>query len=199
MGLNDPTPMLKSEKLLFKQEMSLENRHNVKIVNDVFKDNILLNMAYLRGESYRNKSVDFEKVRQPFKYEFKLEKGQTFAFHEDVLPEYKNSVVKTTNAHFNLQEGFKSDGYLVGDGVCHLASLIYITALFANLEATAPTNHNFAVIPDIPKEYGVSIYNQAGAESSNTMQNLYITNNRDNSITFRFEYQKEKLSLSILE
>jgi len=103
----------------------------------------------------------------------------------------------TTNAHFNHQEGFKSDGYLMGNGVCHLASLIYWAAKEAGLEAYAPTNHDFALIPEISKEYGVSIYSTPGKSLTSEKQNLYITNNYDHPVIFEFVYNGKNIRLSI--
>lgn len=183
---------------LSSHEISLENRYEVKSVSDVFKDNILLNMAYMRG-SVSSKDFNWDEVKKPFKYEFKLEPNKTFAFHDDILDEYKDKVVKTTKAHFNAEEGFKTDGYLFGDGVCHLASLFYWVAKDAGLNTKAPTSHDFAVIPEIDRENGVSIYSSPQSIGSNAQQNLYITNNKNKEITFKFEYEQDKLKASVVE
>lgn len=180
-------------KPIGERSMSLDKRYSVPSVNEVMKDNILLNLAYLRGELKAGEQVDWNKVRQSFSYELKLEPGQSFAYHDSVLPEYKDSVIKTTNAHFNSYEGFKSDGYLIGDGVCHLASLIYWAARDAGLDAKSPVNHDFAVIPEVPREYGVAIY------SPQEQQNLYITNNLDEAISIRFTFDGETLTVSIVK
>jgi len=179
-------------------EFSLEKRYEVKSVSDVFKDNILLNLAYLRG-IISTKDIKWDEVEKPFHYEFKLEPNKTFAFHDDLLDEYKDKVVKTTKAHFNSQEGFKTDGYLFGDGVCHLASLLYWVAKDAGLDAKAPTNHDFMAIPEIDKQYGVSIYSNPQSKGSNSQQNLYITNNKGKPVTFKFDYGQDKLKVSITE
>lgn len=192
-------PLVPQDHQLASHEMNLNDRQPVPYVNQVFKDNILLNMAYMRNTVSMQNSLNWIEVEKPFHYEFKLEPGQTFAFHEDTLPEYKGKVAKTTNAHFNYPEGFKSDGYLTGDGVCHLASLMYWVSRGAGLETKAPNNHNFANIPGISKEYGVSIYNHPGAPDSNAKQNLYITNNQDKAITFKFDYSDNKLKLAVVE
>lgn len=191
------TPQI-PEHIVASHEMSLEDRYPVKSVSDVFKDNILLNLAYLRGVA-SSKDVNWDEIKKPFHFEFKLESKKTFAFHDDLLDQYKEKVVKTTQAHFNSQEGFKTDGYLFGDGVCHLASLIYWVAKDANLEANAPTNHDFMAIPEINKEYGVSIYSNPESKGSNAQQNLYITNNKGKDIIFKFEYNGEKLKASVAE
>lgn len=187
-----------AEHVIAQKEMSLDNRYGNNFVNDVFKNNILLNLAYLKGKTV-SKDINWDEVSKPFKYEFVLEPGKTFAYHEDVKDQYKDSLVKTTNAHFNSLEGFKTDGYLFGDGICHLASLINWVAKEANLAVEAPTNHDFANIPDIPKEYGVSIYSTPGSKVSNAMQNLYITNNKDKPVTFKFSYEDNKIKVAIVE
>lgn len=190
-------PVLQGQ-ILSSHEISLEKRYEVESVSDVFKDNILLNLAYLRG-IIDSKDINWDEVKKPFHYEFKLDPNSTFAFHDDVLPEYKNKIVKTTNAHFNSQEGFKTDGYLFGDGVCHLASLIYWAAKDASLDAKAPTNHDFMAIPGIDKQYGISIYSNPFSKGSNAQQNLYITNNKAKPIAFGFDYSGDKLKVSIVE
>lgn len=187
------------EHLMAQEEMSLETRYENKFVNNVFKDNILLNIAYLGGKVSSPKDIKWDEITKPFQYEFKLEPNKTFAFHGDVEDKYKDSLVKTTNAHFNAGDGFKTDGYLFGDGVCHLASLIYWVAKNAGLETEAPTNHDFANIPGIPREFGVSIYNNPGSKGSNTLQNLYITNNQAKPIAFKFEYNDNKLKVSVVQ
>lgn len=195
-SLTNPLP---KDDLLAQKEMSLDNRYQNKFVNDVFRNNIVLNLAYMAHKVSSTKDIRWEEVLKPFQYEFKLDPNKTFAYHEDVENKYQGKISKTTNAHFNFQEGFKTDGYLFGDGVCHLASLIHWVAKEAGLEVEAPTNHNFANIPDIPKEYGVSIYNNPGAKNSNAKQNLYITNNKPKPIAFRFEYTNNKVKVSIRE
>ena len=192
-------PFQPSEVVISSHEISLENRYAVKSVSDIFKDNILLNIAYMEGKIGKKEDINWDEVKKPFTYQFRLEPGQVFAYHDDVLEEYKQSLVKTTQAHFNGSEGFKTDGYLFGDGVCHLASLLYWVAKDAGLEAKAPTNHDFMVIPEIDKEHGVSIYSNPYANGSHQMQNLYIKNNKSKAIAFKFEYNGEKLKTSVLE
>ncbi len=186
-------------KVLSSHTISLENRYAAESVNDVFKDNILLNLAYMNDKVKDPTNIDWAKIRQPFAYQFSLKPNQTFAYHDSVSPEYQDKFVKSTNAHFNAQEGFKSDGYLYGDGVCHLASLIYWAAKDAKLNSVAPANHDFANIPDIPREYGVAIYNQIGQLNSNALQNLYITNNRAQTIDFKFDYDGKDLTVSVVQ
>lgn len=194
----DITP-ISSEQVLASYEISLENRYPADSVSDIFQDNILLNLAYLSGKVTSKEQINWDEIRQPFRYELTLRPGDVFAFHEDVLPKYQGRVLKTTQSQFNAQQGFKFSGRLYGDGVCHLASLMYLVALRAGLDAEAPTNHNFAKIPQIDKEYGVSIYYNPGQTLSNTRQNLYITNNRMHSIVFRFDYHDNILRFDINE
>lgn len=180
-------------------EMSLSDRYENAYVNGVFKDNILLTLRYLEGSVTEADEISWEAVKKPFKYEFSLKPKEEFAFHDTILPEYAGNIVKTTNAHFNYQDGFKSDGYLFGDGVCHLASLLYWVAKDAGLEVVAPTNHNFANVPEVPREYGVSISFRPNEVYRSALQNLYITNNKEVPIDFVFEYNGEDLKISVKE
>ncbi len=170
---------------------SLSNRYSNTFVNDVFSDNILLTIAYLGGKVKKGDTIDWEKIRANWEIKFTLRPGETFAFHDAVLDKYKGKIAVTTNAHFNSYEGFKSDGWLVGDGVCHLASFMYVVAKNAGLEVEAPTSHDFAVIPNIEKKDGVSIY------SDNTLQNLYISNNKNEDITFVFGHKDDVLTIRV--
>lgn len=181
------------------KQISLEKRYSNKFVNDVMKDNILLNIAYLESKVDKKNDINWKEIGKPFKYRFTLAPSKTFAFHDDVLPQHQESVVVTTKANFNFADGFKSDGYLAGDGICHLASLIYWVAKIAGLDSHAPTNHDFAPIPEISKEYGVSIYKMPGQVGANAQQNLYITNNRSHPVVFEFDYDGENLKLAIFE
>ncbi len=189
----NPAP---KQVVLAQHSMSLQDRYPDQSVNEVFKDNILLSIAYLDGRVKDPKTISWGELNKPFTYEFSLEPKQTFAFHNDVLSEYSGKVAKTTNAHFNSEEGFKSDGYLVGDGVCHLASLLYWVSKDGKLQALAPTNHDFHVIPDIPKDYGVAIYDMPG-QSGSASQNLYITNTLDKPIIFHFAFDGQTLKVTL--
>ena len=59
--------------------------------------------------------------------------------------------------------------------------------------------HDFMAIPEISREYGVSIYSQGVANGSSARQNLYIKNNKENPVVFKFDYNGENLKLSIVE
>ena len=179
-----------STEVLAAHEFSLENRYDNEFVAGVFKDNILLTLRYLDNPALTKAEINWEEVEKPFHTEFTLEPGQEFAFHDKTLADYSKNVVKTANAHYNGAEGFKSDGYLIGDGVCHLASLMYWVAKDAGLTAYSPSNHNFAKINDVPKEYGVAIL------SPNPLGHLYIINSLDQPVTFNFDFDGENLVVS---
>lgn len=192
LALTQPKILGASSAVLASHSINLENRWDNQFVNDVFKDNILLTLYYLDNKINDKTQIDWEKINQPLKVEFTLQPTETFAFHEKTLPEYSTNVVKTTNAHFIGSEGFKSDGHLIGDGVCHLASLIYWVAEDAGLTAYSPSDHNFAKINEVPKEYGVGIL------SPNPLGNLYIVNNLEKPITFSFDFDGENLTVAVV-
>lgn len=183
--------------LLAQQQISMDKRHPAPFVNRVFRDNILLNLAYLAGKVDKADNIDWDVITKPFSYEFSLGQNEVFSYHEDIFDEYKGKVVKTTNAHFNAQDGFLTDGYLFGDGVCQLASLFNWVAKEAGLLVKAPTNHDFAPIPEIAKKHGVSIYYNPGSYSANAYQNLYIENPFVDKVVFQFTYEGDILKLSI--
>ena len=182
---------------LAKHSFSLDDRYEDEYVNSVFKDNILLTLNYMSGDVKSKTDINWGDIEKAKSFQFTLKPGEAFAFHDQVLPEYKNSVVKTTNAHFNYINGFKSDGHLIGDGVCHLASLMYWVAKEAGLHTYAPTNHDFAKINDVPEKYGVSIYDLPGNTGISSRQNLYIKNNLDYDIDFIFDYDGKNLMLKV--
>lgn len=179
--------------VLASHSMSMNNRYDNTFVNDVFKDNILLALNYMDGAVKSKADVNWDNVGRPFHFEFSLKPGEGFAFDDKILPEYTDKIVKTTGTHFIGSEGYKSDGFLTGDGVCHLASLIYWAAKDAGLNAVSPRNHDFAEIPEVPKEYGVAIL------SSDPNQNLYIINNLGKPVMFVFDYNGESLTVSVTE
>lgn len=180
-------------------KMSLDKRYAVASVNDVMRDNILLTLAYMRGIVPSGSKIDWDSVRKPFSYSFELKPGESYAFQRDSLPEFKDSIKVTSDLHFASQEGFKSDGYLYGDGVCHLASLFYWAAKDAGLNAVAPTNHNFAVIPEIPREYGVAIFSMPGQAKTNARQNLYVKNEGSSNVRFDISYNGDELEVKVIE
>lgn len=186
------------QTLLAQKDFSLADRYAVPSVNQVMADNILLTLSYMSGKKVTSQP-NWNFVEKPFTYTFKLNPGQTFAFHDDVLPQFQGKIVKTTNSHFNAQEGFKYDGWLFGDGVCHLASFMNIVARNAGLNVLSPVPHDFAKIPDVPRQFGVSIYDAPGSSTGDQMQNLYVTNNKNKPIAFVFEYKNHDLKIEVKE
>lgn len=197
--INQPSVTTPKLQILADRSFSLDDRYSNTYVSDVFKDNILLDLAYLQGKVKDPSHINWGDVTRPFYYEITLQPHQVFAFHDAILPEYKDKQVITTNAHFSSDEGFKSDGYLVADGVCHLASLINWVARDAHLDVQNPTNHDFAVIPDVPKEYGTAIYYMPTEANTSAEQNLYVTNNKHTPITLAFAYKNETLQVKVVE
>ncbi len=181
----------KQEQVLADYPMDLSKRYDSEFVNGVFRDNIILALRYLNGESIQ-KQPDWEKMKQPFTVSFILRPGEVFAFHDNVLPEFKDRVVKTMGSHFVGEEGYRSDGFLYGDGVCHLASLINWAASEAELTVTAKVDHSFMPIFGVPKVYGTSI------NSNSQEQNLYIQNNFTEPVEFKFEMNNNNLGIKIL-
>lgn len=179
--------------------LKLENRHANTEINKVFKNNILLTLGYMSGRISDKSQIDWSEIDKPFEFEVKIDPNDVFAFHDAVLAEYRNKNIVDTNAHFSADEGFLSSGYLYGDGVCHLASLINKTAIQAGLKTNSPVNHDFAAIPDIQKEYGVSIYTSPSNPGNSSSQNLYIENNMDKPIILAFNYEGDKIELSIIK
>ena len=184
-------------EVLSTSQISMEYRYPVPSVSKIFKENILLNLAYLDGRVTKASGINWDEVNKPFHSEFTLKPNETFAFHDAILPEYKDKVVITTKARFNQQDGFKTDGYLYGDGVCQLASFINMAARSAKLDVVQYTNHDFAAIPEVPKAYGVAIYLDPNDLASSARKNLYITNNQDKPVTFTFDYVDGELKISI--
>lgn len=196
LTLNIPTT---NYILLSQHSMSLDDRYPNAAVNQIFKDNILLTLNYMDGRIHNMGNIQWDIIEKPSTYMFILQPNQTFAFHDLVLPQYQNKITQTTNAHFNGAEGFKSDGYLFGDGVCHMASLMKWAAKDAKLDVLAPTPHDFAVIPEIARENGVAIYTEQGAVQASEEQNLYITNNQSYPISFDFAYDGKNLTVTVTE
>lgn len=173
------TSEVEREDILVSHVLDLDNRDESEFVNKVFKDNILLSLDYLGSD-------------------FFLQPDEVFAFHENVLSEFKSKTVKTMGSKFIASEGYRSSGWIFGDGVCHLASLINWTAQGAGLETIAKVRHDFRSIPGVPRDYWTSIrYSPSGHNSQN--QNLYIVNTFDYSVIFKFEVVNNNLRLKILK
>lgn len=203
IAITTPSANFAQERVLAKKDFDLTDRLPNKGGSDIFADNIVLSLHYLKGDVNSLKttpvivnetSLDWQKVRAPFEVSFKLEKGEVFAFDNNaVLPEYKGRIKASTNSKFYMQEGYKSLAGLGGNGVCHLASLINWVSQDAGLKVVAKVNHDFWPIPDVPREYGTSIF------STIPEQNLYIENTKDNPVEFKFDVEKNKITLKITE
>jgi len=180
-----------SEQLLAQHTMSLADRYAVPSVNKVFADNIILTLAYMSGTVKNPSQINWDSLHTPASYTITLQHGEVFAFHDAILPEFSGKQTITTNAHFDGSEGFVSDGYLYGDGVCHFASLINWVAQDAGLKVIAPTPHNFAKIPDIDPKYGTAIY------AGDPRQNLYVENTLDKPVKMVFTYKDDSMTVSI--
>jgi len=203
MTIASPSAMIKNQgpqvKVLGEKQYSMENRYPVKSVNEVMKKNILLNLAYLNGSVTKKSDIDWNKVTSAFHFEKTLKPGEIFAFHNIVRKEFDGKVAFTTNSYFGSSDGYITDGYLYGDGVCDLASLINWAALSAGLETVVPKDHrSVAHIPDIPDDYGVSIFADPNAQVG-ANNNLYITNNKNSEIKFHFEFDGTNLKVSITQ
>lgn len=191
-----PVSVLVEQKteILAEHELDLTNRllaspqgGPVEYGSQVFADNILLSLHYLKGDV--EQPLDWNKIREPFEVSFTLEPGEVFAFHSNSLPEFEPSV--TMNSRFFMEEGYKSLAGLGGNGVCHLASLLNWTASNAGLEVTALANHSFAPVPGVPKEFGTSIRSQS------PNQNLYIKNGFEVPVEFEFGADSQYVVLTI--
>jgi vancomycin resistance protein YoaR len=69
-------------------------------------------------------------------------------------------------------------------------------ASHAGLEVTAKVDHNFMTIFGVPKEYGTSIRYAKLADNSQN-QNLYIRNNFDRPVEFKFKVNNDAVELEI--
>lgn len=193
--------------LLAQKEMDLTQRQKDRYVNEIFADNILLYLRYLKGDAdatvnqqlttTSQKVMDLAKVREPFTFSFTLVPGEVFAFHPDVLPEFQNKPRRTALTTFKSSEGYRFVAGLWANGVCHIASLINWAAQEAGLKVTAKVNHDFAPIPGVPREFGTAIYYMEGAANANQQQNLYLENTYDFPVTLTFTVTDTKVILTI--
>ena len=196
---SNPLPSVKAQTItvLSERQFDMDYRYPVQSVSNVFKDNILLNLAYLNGTVKSASDINWAEIQKPFSFKFTLKPNETFAFHDQVLPEFNGKIALTTNARFSKQDGFKTDGLYYGDGVCQLASLISWAAKDANLTVKAPSNHDFAAIPEVPKSEGVAVFYDPSNPSKGYRENLYITNNQDKPVDFNFVYLDGQLKVSV--
>lgn len=193
-------------QILSTKALSFRNRHPDKTVNDIFTDNIILNLHYLKkdADNFKNpsisageKMINWKKLKKPFHFTLTLNPNQTFAFHNDVLPQFKQEKIISGWTNFSYNDGFKQVDGLYGNGVCHLASVLNWAAHSAGLKVTAKVNHDFFPVKGVPKKYGTSILYMGGYSSQ--LQNLYIKNNFNFPVTFVFDVNQNRLVVSIIK
>lgn len=177
-------------KVLASQKLDLTILGYGQAATDILADNIRLNLHYFKGDA-----KDAKNLREPFTFDFTLEPGEVFAYHDQVLAEFKDATIKTQPSHFSNAEGYKTLT-LPGSGVCYLASLINWAASDAGLKVVALVNHDFETIPGVPRKYGTAIYFDGPTETSRR-QNLYMVNNLEQPVTFNFEVTEEEVVLTI--
>ncbi len=193
---------IKEPEILSSGTFNLTNRLLDRGGNPIFTDNILLTLRYFQDGSIKAEkkngpgAIDWEKVREPFEFSFILLPGETFTFHSQVLPEYEKHLGFVGKGNFSWLQGYKALEGLSGNGVCHLASFINWVANDAHLDVDARVNHNFAPVPDVPKQYGTSIFDLEGSSGSK-LQNLYITNKFTYPVKFTFKVNGEEVRLVI--
>jgi len=181
---------------LASHEFSMGYRYEDPWISEVFRDNILLTLAYMRRVVQKGEAVNWLAVKEPFHWDLDVQPGAVVTYHANVLPKYEGTAIPLTTVYFNGAEGFRSDGYLVGDGTCQLASLLSWVARDAGLTVEAPVNHDFAAIPEVPKEQGVSIYSHPTNRARSATQNLYIQNDFSRVVRFAFHYDGATLRIS---
>lgn len=198
-------------KVLANHEMSLKDRlPGGGYGNEVFADNILLALHYFKGDADSFKinknltgpeNIDWNKVRKPFGFTVELRPNEVFAFHKNLLKEFKGADIKNTGSTYSYQDGYKELAGLYGNGVCHLASLINWVASHTEekdkklLAVTAKVNHDFSPVPDVPREYGTAIYYMPGNDLTSEDQNLYIKNTSSKTVKFVFNVNKDKVDV----
>jgi len=189
------------EEILAKETLDLTKRSQSKEVNEIFRDNILLILHYLKGDEKsfvdHDRKTEWEKIREPFEIEFRLKPGETFAFHDKLLAEFEGKVTKTIPVKYEAREGFKVVDGLYGNGVCHLATLMNWVATEARLESVALVNHDFFPVPETPQKYGVAIYYTGEDEARR--QNLYIINTLNIAVILKFFSNSDKVEFKIVK
>ena len=180
------------ESVLASESMDLTKRYPQKSINDGFVENIFTALGYFSLKGKISQANEGE-----FSFSIVLNPNDVFAFHKNILPQLNGSNIITQDSGFLRSDGYKIIAGLDGNGVCHLASLMNFVASEANLEVTAPTNHNFAQIQGIDRKYGTSIYYLPKGGEVSQRQNLYVRNNKDYPIEFSFLLSGNFLTFSI--
>jgi len=169
---------VEKEPVLASATLDLCFRHPQPKMSQGFKENILKALEYLEKDN-GDKTI--------------LAPGEVFAFHRNVLPEFKDEKIVTQNSGFLAKEGYKVVGGLQGNGVCHLASLMNKVGREAGLEVTSLVSHDFAQIPGIEEKYGASVFFLPEPNLSSQRQNLYIKNNQAFPVEFVFDLKDDCL------
>ncbi len=189
-AIESPLLAQNQPKIMARQKLDLTILGYGQAATDILADNIRLNLHYFKGDA-----KEVKHLREPFTFSFTLEPGEVFAYHDQVLAEFKNATIKTQPSHFSNAEGYKTLT-LPGSGVCYLASLINWAASDAGLKVVALVNHDFETIPGVPRQYGTAIYFDGATENSRR-QNLYVVNNLEKPVTFNFEVTDKEVVLTI--
>lgn len=178
--ISSPTP---APRIILAQEaMDLSIRNPNENINEGFKQNILVNLGYLKEVNPRG---------------IVLSPGEMFAFHKNILPEFMEEKIITQNSEFRPQDGYLSVAGLYGNGVCHLASLMNWVATEAGLEVTARVNHDYAPVPGIDRQFGTSIKFYPNIGGTSERQNLYIKNTLDYPVRLVLEKKNDWLHFYI--
>jgi|GEM_PF-3281540 len=196
------------KKTIALKRMDLNKRNVSSMVSEIFRDNILLNLHYIKGDvdkytdfekstSYQ-KIIKWEKIGEPFEFSFTLKPDELFAFHDEMLPEFKErKSVKTGWTQFSVEDGYKVLDGLPGNGVCHLATIFNWVSSEAGLFVKAPTSHDFYPVPEIPREFGTSIVYIPGAYTTQ-LQNLYVVNNFTYPVTYEIKADKNAVEIKVV-
>lgn len=178
--------------------LSESQGEDVDYISRAASDNILLALHYLADTvPKQGEAVDWEQIRQPQLISLKLNPGEVFAFHPETLSKFQNKPVKAVQTNFYGSDGYVVDNNLIGNGVCYLASLMNWTASEAGLAVTAKINHDFFPVPNVPSEYGTSIFYIPGADSSQN-QNLYIENTLGVPVFLVFSADAERVVFGVV-
>jgi len=166
----------KNETVLSSETMDLGSRYHVESISNGFMRNILINVWYLVGTK--------PLILQP---------GEVFAFHKNILPQFKDEKIVTQESGFNSQDGYVAVAGLYGNGVCHLATLMNWVSSEAGLEVTALASHDFSPVPGIDRKYGTSIRYMPDGSRNSSGQNLYVKNTFDYPVEFKFSLENERV------
>lgn len=182
---------------LASEKMDLSYRYPVESVSDGFRENILINLYHfsrIGADNDYNGVGDIKpQEKVPASFIIMLKPGEVFAFHDKINKEYEKDKVIAPKSGYGAKDGYLLISGLYGNGVCHLATLMYKTAEKANIEVNAPTRHDFASIPGFTREEGTAISYGNCPER----QNLYVKNNKPYPVELRFDLSGSDLIFTI--